>query len=302
MIDYFGGTVLRLIYYFFIKPLSLLPMPMLYWLSNLLFAFSHVGLSYRKNVVASNLSKAFPSKSERERDMLQSKFYRYFYDLVIESIKLFSISKQEALSRFKVMNPEMLDPLIQSDKSAILTGGHYTNWELFAVATDPQIAHQLVGVYTPLTNAFMEKKFSSSRSRFGLSLAPKRELKNIMKARENELTLTTFAIDQSPRADQRAYWLNFLGQETAVHFGTEKYAKEYNLPVIYGKSKRVKRGYYELTFELVTDNPLATATGEITTQITKKLEDQILEAPEYWLWTHNRWKLSNKKADAYASA
>ncbi len=241
-----------------------------------------------------NLMCAFPSKTPRERRQIASRFYRYFYDLIFESIRIFSISEKEATARFKVVNPEALIPLAQANQSAILTGGHYTNWELFAVATNPQITHQLLGIYTPLTNRFMERKFSASRSRFGLQLVPKKELKEVLENTKDLLAISTFAIDQSPRKDQKAYWMQFLGNETAVHFGAEKYARAYNYPVVYGRSLRVKRGYYELTFELLTENPSTTKEGEITEKNTRRLEQQILEAPEYWLWTHKRWKLKKE--------
>jgi KDO2-lipid IV(A) lauroyltransferase len=283
--------IARLLFYGFIKPLSWLPLPVLYLLSDLIYGFSFLGWSYRKNVVQSNLIKAFPAKSTKERASIEKQFYRYFYDVLMESVRLFSMSKSEALQRFRVVNPDILASLANSGQSAILVGGHYTNWELFAVATDPQIPHQLLGIYTPLTNPFMERVFSASRSQFGLKLVPKRRIKETLDSKKSDLTLTTFAIDQCPRKDQKVYWMTFLGQPTAVHFGAEKYAREYEYPVIYGSSKLVKRGYYQLTLELLVENPNATEEGEITEAHTRRLEKQIIENPAYWLWTHKRWKL-----------
>ncbi len=281
----------RLLFYGVIKPLSWLPLSILYVLSDVLYSFSFLGWSYRKSVVQSNLLKAFPSKTAEERAMIEKQFYRYFYDVIMESVRLFSMRKSEALQRFKVVNAEILLPLAESKQSAILVGGHYTNWELFAVATDPQIPHQLLGIYTPLTNPFMERVFNASRSRFGLSLVPKRRIKATLDAKKTDLTLTTFAIDQCPRKDQKVYWMTFLEQATAVHFGAEKYAKDYDYPVIYGASRLVKRGHYELTLELLVENPKSNKEGEITKAHTERLEKQIIENPAYWLWTHKRWKL-----------
>jgi len=281
----------RIFYYLIIKPLSFLPMWALYVLSDLLYLIMRCGLTYRKKVVFSNLSLAFPNKPHEEIRAIAWKFYRHFCDLLAESVRLFSISKEEAIARFKVVNPEVLDALALQSKSALLVGGHYNNWELFAVATDPQIPHQLLGIYTPLTNAFFEKKFSESRSKFGLVLVPKKMVKETFEHYRNHLTVTTFAIDQSPRKSQKVYWTRFLGQDTAVHFGAEKYAKDYHYAVVYGSARKVKRGHYELRFELIEANAPETHEGAITEQMTHLLEQQIHESPEYWLWTHKRWKL-----------
>ncbi len=281
----------RIFYYLIIKPLSFLPMWALYVLSDLLYLIMRCGLTYREKVVFSNLSLAFPDKSHEEIRAIAWKFYRHFCDLLAESVRLFSISKEEAIARFKVVNPEVLDALALQSKSALLVGGHYNNWELFAVATAPQIPHQLLGIYTPLTNAFFEKKFSESRSKFGLVLVPKKMVKETFERYRNHLTVTTFAIDQSPRKSQKVYWTRFLGQDTAVHFGAEKYAKDYHYAVVYGSARKVKRGHYELRFELIEANAPETHEGAITEQMTHLLEQQIHESPEYWLWTHKRWKL-----------
>ena len=287
----------RIIFYLLIKPLTILPFNILYVLSDLL-AISMRFFPYRGQIVTSNLKKAFPNKTNRERNAIQNAFYRHFCDLLVESIKLFNITQQEAESRFKVTNPDLFDQLKKKNKSAILVGGHYQNWEYFAVATDPQIDHKLLGIYTPITNSFMEKKFAKSRSKFGLVLVPKKKTRNYFEAYKDLLTVTTFAIDQCPRKHQKVYWTDFLGIETAVHFGAEKYAKEYDYAVVYGSAIKTKRGHYDLSFKLLEDNPSTTAEGQLTEMHTKKLEQQILAAPEYWLWTHKRWKLTKPSVSA----
>lgn len=282
----------RIIFYLFIKPLSLLPLRVLLGISSVVYQVMMLTIPYRKKVVFSNLEKAFPDKTHQERKRIAKSFYQHFCDLLVESVKLFSISQQQAISMFRVTNPELFNELAAQNKSAVLVGGHYQNWELFAVATDPQIRHKLLGIYTPITNDFMEKKFSESRSKFGLVLVPKKKTRTYFEDFKDQLSVTTFAIDQCPRRHQKVYWTKFLGVDTAVHFGAEKYAKEYDYAVVYGSAIKTKRGHYELTFEVLEREPTQTSDGEITDKHTKKLEQQILAAPEYWLWTHKRWKLN----------
>lgn len=237
------------------------------------------------------MRKAFPEWNEKQIRKIKRRFYQHFCDLLVESLKLFSITKEEAIKRFTVTNPDFFESEALRNRSIILTGGHYQNWEYFAVATDPQIKHKLLGIYTPITNAFMEKVFAASRSKFGLVLVPKKHTRAYFDKYINTPTVTTFAVDQCPRKHQKVYWTKFLGVDTAVHFGAEKYAKDYQYAVIYGSAIKTQRGHYELTFEVLEEDPLSTSEGAITQMHTKKLEQQILAAPEYWLWTHKRWKL-----------
>lgn len=281
----------QILYYFLLKPLSLLPLAVLYRFSDVLYLAMRVGFAYRKKVVEENLLIAFPEKNVSERNEIMWKFYRHLCDLMIESIKLFSISKKEAIKRFKLINPEVFESIYQQERSALLVGGHYNNWELYAVASAPQIPYKLLGIYTPMSNSFFNKKFAQSRSRYGLILVPKKQVKSTFETYKDDLTVTTFAIDQCPRKGQKIQWVDFLNVKTAAHFGAEKYAREYNYAVVYGRAKKVKRGYYELHFELMEADPREAPLGAITQQQTNLLEKQINEAPEFWLWTHKRWKL-----------
>jgi KDO2-lipid IV(A) lauroyltransferase len=240
--------------------------------------------------VCQNISRSFPAKSEQEIKRIAKKFYQHFCDLIIESLKLFSISKKELETRMKYKNLELFDRFKEEGKDIIAVGGHYNNWEMIAVGVNLAIPHTAVGIYMPLSNPFFEKKLFESRSRYGMKLIPKKEVKPFFSNLGHELSVIIFGADQSPSSASQAYWTNFLNQETAVAFGTEKYAKEYGLPVIFCSIKKQKRGYYESTFELITDRPRETKYGEITEAHTRLNEKQIRENPEFYLWTHRRWK------------
>jgi KDO2-lipid IV(A) lauroyltransferase len=280
-------------YYIFIIPLSWLPYWVLYRISDLLFYLVFYLIGFRKKVVFQNLTNSFPDKSSDEIKQLAKKFYRHFCDLIVESVKLFSISEEELVRRTKFKNPELLDHYYDQGKSIIIVAGHYNNWENFAKSCDLQMKHQAVGIYTPLTNAFMEKKFSASRTLYNVVLLPKRQVKTYFSEKKGLLKAVVFGADQSPSGrTKRVHWMTFLNQDTAVMYGTEKYAKEYNYPVIFTGVTKLKRGLYEIWFELLEENPIETAHGEITEKHTRRLEQQILTQPEYYLWTHKRWKRS----------
>jgi Kdo2-lipid IVA lauroyltransferase/acyltransferase len=286
----------RLIYIFILKPLSLLPLEKLYYLSNFIFFLIYYLFGYRKKVVMDNLRRSFPEKDENEIHQLAKKFYVHLADLVVESIKLFSISKEEIISRYKFINPELLDRYYDQKKSLIIAGSHYNNWEMAAVGLNTQMKHQAAGIYTPMTNPYFERIFRKSRGKYGIVLVRKNEVKEFFNAYRDQLTATVFAVDQSPSLHtKRVYWTNFLNQDTPVMFGTEKYAKSLNFPVLFVSVTKVRRGFYEVFFEVLVEDPKSCKYGEITELHTRYLEKIINKNPEYWLWTHKRWK--RKRSD-----
>jgi KDO2-lipid IV(A) lauroyltransferase len=280
-----------LLYYLIIIPVSLLPFPVLYGLSDFLFAVLYYMVGYRKKVVLENIRKSFPNKTSTEHNDIARKFYHHLCDLVVESLKIFTISQKQVHKRMICKNPEVVNKYFDQHKSVVLAGGHYNNWELFAVAIDEIIKHQSIGIYLPLANKFFDEKMRLTRSKFGLRMISTRIVKQIFEEEKNKLTATIFAIDQSPSKPDNCYWMQFLNQDTGVSFGTEKYAKEYNYPVIFGRVLKPKRGHYVLEFEVACENPQQTAKGEITQKITSMLEADIIKQPEFWLWSHRRWKL-----------
>lgn len=286
------------LYYLIIKPLSLLPMQVLHGLSNILFLLVYYLAGYRKKVVWTNLTNSFPEKSPAEIRRIMRRFYLHFCDLILESVKMFSMSEEEAVARCRFVNPEVLEKFYRDGRSVLIIAGHYNNWEMAALAFAPQAPHLTVGIYQPIRNAFFNDKFQESRGKYGMLLVPKRETKNYFSAYQDQLTVTLFGADQSPTFSKKVYWTTFLNQETAVAYGTEKYAREYNYPPVFTCINRCKRGVYEIEFKVIADEPAATAFGEITEAHTRLLEKQILEDPAYWLWTHKRWKRKRPAAVA----
>ncbi|MGW8122783.1 lysophospholipid acyltransferase family protein [Roseivirga echinicomitans] len=276
-------------YYLIIKPLSLLPLWALYLLSDLFYLVAYKIARYRVTVVSTNLKNSFPNLSEKELVKMRQQFYRHFCDVIVESIKIFSITQEEVSARFIVTNPEILQPFVDKEQSILIVGGHYNNWEMMAVGLDAHLEHQSVAIYHALKNKFFDKKILASRSKFGLKLISRPDVKAFF-ANNTALTATIFGADQSPSIAKKVYWTHFLNQETAVMFGVEKFAKEKNSPVVFVGIRKVKRGYYELYFEVLFTEPALCAYGEITETHVRRLEQQILEAPQYWLWTHKRWK------------
>ena len=285
------GIFYKFIYYCILKLLSFMPFWFLHRISDFLYYIIYYLVRYRKDVVYHNLTHSFPEKSPDEISQIAKKFYRHLCDLIVESIKLFSISKEDVVARSKFVNPELLDSFYEKNKSIIIVAGHFNNWEMFAQSCNLQMKHQAVGIYTPMTNDYFENKFAASRGRYEIVLLPKNNVKEYFKTHKEDLMAVIFGTDQSPSsATKRVYWTTFLNQDTAVLYGSEKYARAYNLPVIFTRINKIKRGWYTIEFEILEEHPVSSGYGTITEKHTRALEKQIREQPEYWLWTHRRWK------------
>lgn len=268
----------------------MLPFFVLYRVSDALYFIFYYLTGYRRKVVLQNIRNSFPEKTEKEHVQIMKKFYRHFCDLFVESLKIFTISRAQVRKRMIIKNPEEVDQYYEKGKGVILAGGHYNNWELFAVAIDESLKHHTVAIYKPLSNKFFDRKMRATRGKYGLDMVSTKAIKSIFEERKGALNATIFATDQSPSKAKSAYWMNFLNQDTGVLFGTEKYAREFNQPVLYGRILKVKRGHYVADFTTICEFPEEMPYGAITEKHTHLLEQDILRQPEFWLWSHRRWK------------
>ncbi|MFT5480249.1 MAG: KDO2-lipid IV(A) lauroyltransferase, partial [Bacteroidia bacterium] len=169
-------------------------------------------------------------------------------------------------------------------------GGHFNNWEILAVGIDQQMKHKAVGIYMPLSSPFFDQKLRETRSKFGLHMIPTKVVADFFAQTHDQAQVVIFGADQSPTNTKKVLWTTFLHQETAVALGAERYAKLYDLPVFFGTIHKIKRGYYSFDIQLVTDQPKSTNDGFITEAHVALLEKDIINEPQYWLWTHRRWK------------
>jgi Kdo2-lipid IVA lauroyltransferase/acyltransferase len=270
--------------------ISYLPMPVLYIISDGAYFFIYKILKYRVLVTRSNLQNAFPEKTESELLQIEHLFYKHLADVMVETVKSFTISEKELKKRMRLLNPEVLEEFYQSGRSAIAVTGHFGNWEWAAITLPFQSKYLPQGVYLPIKDAVFNDAMIKSRSRFGIDLLHAGKMTAEMESRKAVKSITGFIADQSPSNPDRGLWLKFLNQNTCVARGAEKYAVKYEMAVAFGIIKKVKRGYYTLEYRIVTQNAGKTEDAEITRIQTGILEEIIREQPQYWLWSHKRWK------------
>lgn len=289
------SLVLFIIIYPIIWFFSHLPMRILYIISDFLFLLAYYVIGYRKKVVLNNLKLAFPEKSEKERKLLAKKVIRHFCDFLVESIKAFSLSEKEVRKRYRFVNPEVLNNTAKNGKSIILTAAHINNWE-WSVSMPLVSEIQIFGTYKEIKNQYFNDFMEKSRTKFGLIASNTKDtipnmLKNLKKGVKGAYILIS---DQNPLLHKTNHWQTFLGVKVPVHTGAELLAKKFDMSVVNYTTKKVKRGYYETTFELITDTPKDFKDFEITDKYLAITEKSIREQPENYLWTHKRFKHKDK--------
>lgn len=279
----------RIAYYVFVLPLSYLPMPILYLFTDFFYLLLITIVPYRKDVIEGNISRSFPDYSAKQVKQLRNKFYKHFTDILAEGVKNLTISKSELSKRFKVKNPELMAELYEKKKNVLLVSGHYNNWEWLITSQNFLFKHQAMGIGMPLTSKFWDKKINSRRERFGMQVIHSKNFKEAITKQDRPYAILVLA-DQSPGDSRKSYWMPFLHQQTAVLFGVEQMANTYDQAVVFFHTRKLKRGQYELELKLLSSNPKTLSYGELTEMHARELEQIIQNTPEYWIWSHKRWK------------
>jgi KDO2-lipid IV(A) lauroyltransferase len=284
-------AVLYYIFYGIFWMLTFLPLGVLYILSDFIFLLLYYFPSYRRKVVGTNLKNSFPEKSEKELRVIEKRFYHHLADLFLETFKLIHMSEKQQLRRFTYSNLEVIDKLRKENRDVVALLGHFNNWEWPTLL--PQfMKYPTVIIYKPLQNKYFNNFINKQRSKHGIILTPMslviREILNYRQKKIN--TLSIFISDQTPAKGDIKFWTPFLNQETPVFTGAEKIALKYDMAVVFFHIQKKKRGYYNLDIELLFDHTAGLPEHTITETFTRRLEEVIKENPEYWIWSHRRWK------------
>lgn len=271
-------------------PMQFIPLRVHYLLSDFMFfLFYHVA-GYRKKVVRENLQNAFPEKSEAERDVIRRKFYHHFTDMFIETLYLTHVKKKRASKRLIFKNIELIEEQHAKGKSVILVLGHLGNWEFFQLVRE-EIKEPKFFVYKHLGNKTFDQYYRLLRGRAAQPLEMKETFRKLYEVnKRGELFSAFFISDQRPLCNELFYWITFMNQDTPVMTGTEKIARKMNASVIYTEFSEIKRGYQQVSFELLSDNVSETPEYEVTNKFFERLEKSIRQYPDQYFWTHKRWK------------
>ena len=285
---------------------SLLPYSLLYVLSDIFYLLVYYVVGYRKKVVRKNLATSFPEKEKHELRKIEKKFYLWLCDYFVETLKLLSVSDATLLKHIEFRNVEELEQCFDDGQACAAMLGHYGNWELLSATAlaltrwkESNNEHQsaVMGlIYHPLRNKAFDQLFIQLRQRKQGTCIPKKEiLRYLAKYRkEQRMSLFGYIADQNPKWENIHLWLPFLNHDTPVFTGAERIIRKMNNAVFYVEMERPKRGKYICTFRLMTREPGQLEEYALTHQFFQMLEETIQRAPQYYLWTHNRWKRTHE--------
>ncbi len=275
--------------------ISLFPLRILYVFSDLLYFPLYYLIGYRKKIVRKNLTESFPEKDKSALRVIERQFYRWLCDYLVETLKLFSISKKSMMKRMTFSDIHEIAERMETEHKnfCFIYLGHYCNWEWIASLGywAPKWMH-CAQIYHPLYNKMFDRLFLKLRSQFGGECIPMKEtLRRVIELkRDKQRSIVGFISDQAPKWNSIHHWIDFLHHRTPIFIGTEKIGKKIDALIYYADVKRVKRGYYHCEFRFIADDITAIPDFELTDRYTKLLEESIRRAPAFWLWSHNRWK------------
>ena len=275
----------------FLWLISILPFRIFYWFSDCIYIIVYYIIGYRKKTVKENLAIALPHLTHKERLEIEKKSYHHLCDMFLEMIKTMSISAAEMNKRFVITNIDLVKEFENKGKSTVLLASHYASWEWLLTIND-KTKFKGIGVYKKIANKYFDKLIRDIRSKYNAELVETKDAIPVMALNQSRGVLSMYGLasDQSPKLNRAFHWDKFMGVEVPVHTGAEMLAKKYDLNVLFVKVKKVKRGFYEATFIPITENPRTIPDFGITIQYLREVEKQIEEAPEFYFWTHKRWK------------
>ena len=286
---------MQLVVFILVYPLiwfiSILPFRILYVFSDMVYVLVYRVIGYRKKVVRKNIAMTLPHLSEKERLNIEKKSYHHLCDMFLEMMKTMTISEKEMNKRFVFTNLELYTALEKKQKSIAVMIAHYATYE-WVISMNRKIEFEGYAIYKKVNNKYFDKLVRNIRSKFKATLITTSQTIPVIKENESlgHRGVYGFASDQSPQESKAFHWQKFMGIETPVYTGAEMLVKRFDMNVIFLRVKKVKRGYYEATFELMFDNPKEVPDYQISDEFLRRVEKQIYEAPEYYLWTHKRWK------------
>jgi Kdo2-lipid IVA lauroyltransferase/acyltransferase len=271
--------------------ITLLPLRILFLISDFMFVLLYYLIRYRRKVVMKNLVNSFPEKSQQEISTIARKFYRHLTDTFVELVYPLNMRKSEHSRRYKFKNTSLLDDLYKQDRNILLMMSHYGNWEWLSILPEFTDFTSLA-IYKPLQNKKFDKLIHDLRGKYGVIGVPMEStLRSLIRYEQKREPVIMFSLaDQRPQWKTTRYWARFMNQDSAILAGAEKVSRRFNMAVIYLKVSKVKRGCYEIEFVPVCIETDRAVKFEITRNYLDIVETVIKERPEYWLWSHNRWK------------
>ena len=280
-----------------VMPLAWLPLRVLYVIGDILCPVLRCVIRYRRRVVRENLERSFPQMTQKELKRIERRYYHHICDLLAEGVWGLRATPRQLLAHYRITNPGLVTPCFEQGRSVVLMSAHYNNWEMMIASLNFQLLHHGVGVGKEVRQKPFGQLLTLKRARYGTEIVDRTDVRQVMDYYDRYRVPVAYMMlaDQTPSNSKKCLWTTILNQETAFLYGSEHFARKYDWPVFYYTVRKVRRGYYEVDLEPLATEPCKEPEGDITRRYAARLEQTISEAPEYWLWSHRRWKLVRKQ-------
>lgn len=264
----------------------------MYLLSDIIYFLVYFLVGYRRRVVRANLAASFPEKTEKERRRIERRYYRHLCDILVEGVYNLFASPKSIMKRYRFVNRELVNRYYEQGRSVVLMSAHYNNWEYMVTSLNMQLFHHGIGVGKALSNKLLEPWVFRRRTRYGTEVVYSDTVRQVVEFyhRHHVPCALMMLSDQCPSDVHKSYWTLFFHQETPFLYGAENFARRYNYPVLYYRVDKPRRGRYTITFSLLCEDPASVPQYTIEERYIRTLEADIAAKPEYWLWSHRRWK------------
>lgn len=275
----------------FARLLSRVPLRALYLLSGFLYFLAYYVARHRHAVIQEQIGRVFPHMSEKERIALHKRFLKNFCDVLVETVKSFTMMPEQMIERVRLVDASAVRARLEAGQSVMLVTSHLCNWEWLLQGTALQLGFPVEAAYKPLHDVWADRLMLTVRSRFGARLIPAKELLGDFLRRRGIVRALAMNADQAPVSTDKRHWTKFLGQDTAFYVGAEQIARATRLPIVYVLMRRVKRGYYEIETRELWDGREILPPNAVTERYARACERDVLAHPSDWLWSYRRWKL-----------
>ena len=261
-------------------------------LGDILYLVVYYLVGYRRKVTRANLDSALPELEAAERRKVERRYYRHMADLLVEAVHNLWATPPAIKRRYRFVNRQQVDRYYEQGRSVVLMSAHYNNWEYMVSSLNMQLLHHGIGVGKRLDDKVIGPYVARRRTRYGTQVVYADTVRDEVAFYERHHVPCAYMMlsDQSPSNPHKSYWTQFLHHDTPFLYGAEYFARKYRLPVLCYEVRKVRRGHYEVEFSLLCDDPQQVPQYGITERYVRRLEEQIRNKPEYWLWSHRRWK------------
>lgn len=265
----------------------------MYLIADIVYLVVYYLVGYRRKVVRANLERSFPQRDAGWRRKVERRYYRHLADIAVEFVANLFVSPRFLRKHYRIANRQLVDRYYERGQSVILLSAHYNNWEYMVSSINMQLLHHGIGVGKRLNDKLTAPFISRKRIRYGTEVVYADNVRPVVDFYDRHRVPCALMMlgDQSPSNPEKSYWTRFLNQDTAFLYGAEYFARKYGYPVLYYEVRKLRRGYYEVVFSKLCEHPQQVPQYTIVEQYVRTLEQQIERQPEYWLWSHRRWKL-----------